>query len=132
MASGVKRAGPALPDRRAAARLLRLQAWLVGLVALAAWPLGAGLAALLGGLIALAGNGLAAWLALGEYRADRPHRMVGRFQLAEAVRIGFAAAAFAAVFAWIRPPGAAAVFVAFLVIQVGAPLLAHRAGRNED
>ena len=131
MASGVKRAGPALPDRRAVARLLRLQALLVVQVALAAWPLGAGLAALLGGAIALAGNGLAAWVALGDYRADRPHRMVGRFQLAEAVRIGFAAAAFAAVFAWIRPAGAAAVFVAFLVIQVGAPLLAHRAGANK-
>ncbi len=87
--------------------------------ATAAWS------AFLGGSVALGSNALFAALVFTAYRADEPGRLTMKLYAAETAKLLLAALAFAAIFIWIRPLNAAALFVAFFVVQVVAPLLAH-------
>lgn len=89
---------------------------------LAAWS------ALLGGGIALTANVLFAAVVFASYRAAEPGSLVARFYAAEVLKLLFVGLAFAALFLWIKPLNVAALFVAFFVVQVVSPLLAHSAG----
>ncbi len=115
------------PDRGKAARLLRYQALMVPLLALGGWAFGATAAwsAFLGGALSLAANLLFALLVFGAYRASEPGKLATRMYAAEAARLLFAGLAFAGIFLWIRPLNVAALFVAFFLVQVVGPLLAH-------
>ena len=85
----------------------------------AAWP------AFLGGSVALVGNALFAALVFTTYRADEPGRLAMKLYAAEVAKLLLMALAFAAIFIWIRPLNVAALFVAFFMVQVVTPLLAH-------
>ena len=121
------------PDRKRAMRLLRYQAFMLVLATLGAGVFGAEEAwsALLGGSIALLANVIFAWLLFAPYRAAEPGKLMTRFYLAEVLKLVFVGLAFAAVFMWMRPPGVAALFVAFFMVQVVSPLLAHALVGNE-
>ena len=114
-------------DHRRVRRLLRYQAYMLLPVALGAWVFGreAAWAALLGGAIALVANLLFALLVLAPYRAAEPGSLVARFYVGEVLKLLFVGLSFAAIFIWVRPLNVAALFVAFFMIQVVSPLLAH-------
>ena len=120
------------PDRNKVARLLRYQVFMLLPVTLGALVFGsrAAWSALLGGTIALAANVLFAVAVFAPYRAARAGNLVARFYAAEVLKLVFVGLAFAVVFLWIRPLHVAALFVAFFVVQVVSPLLAHLSARD--
>jgi len=115
------------PDGKKAARLLRYQFFMLLPAVLGAWAFGANAAwsAFLGGFLALAANLLFAALVFVAYDAAEPGKLATRMYAAEAVKLLFVGLAFAAIFVWIRPLNVAALFVAFFMVQVVTPLLAH-------
>ncbi len=119
-------------DRARAARLIRYQLFLLPLFVAGASAFGATAAwsALLGGALALAANLLFALLVFRAYRAQEPGRLATRMYAAEAVKLLFVGLAFAAIFLWIRPLNVAALFVAFFLVQVLPPLVAHLAAAD--
>jgi len=114
-------------DRRRAGGLLLVQAVLLLLVTLMAWFFGhtAALSAFLGGGAALGANALFAWLVFAPYRAQQPGAMLTRFYAAETGKLIVVGLCFAAIFIWLRPLNAAALFVSFFLVQVVSPVLAH-------
>jgi len=102
------------------------------LITLVALPFGVRVvgSTLAGGGIALLANGLFAWVVFTAYQAAQPGRLVARFYAAEALKLLFVALAFAALFIWMRPLNIAALFVAFFMVQVVAPLTAHLLARE--
>ena len=115
------------PDRKKVAQLLRYQVFMLLPVTMGALVFGvmAAWSAFLGGMIALAANVLFAVAVFVSYRAAAPGNLVARFYAAEAVKLVFVGLAFAVLFIWIKPLNVAALFVAFFVVQVLSPLLAH-------
>jgi ATP synthase protein I len=115
-------------DARRAKRLLFAQAaatLVVTLLGLMFSPR-AGLFAFVGGATATLANALFAYWVFGRYRAGEPGRLVAQFYGAEIIKLGFIAAAFAAVIIWLDPLSPVALFGAFFVVQVLPPLLANR------
>ena len=115
-------------DRRRARVILVLQVVVTLVVATGALFFGAEAAwsALGGGLIALLGNAAFAFWVFGAYRAQEPGKLLTRFYGAELLKLLLIATLFAATFLWVRPLNVVALFVAFFLVQVLSPLLAHR------
>jgi ATP synthase protein I len=117
-------------DIRRAKRLLLVQLAMTLAVAAVAAVFGstAGLSALSGGAIATLANALFAVWVFGRYQAQEPARLAFRFYAAEMLKLVFMAAAFAAVFVWMKPVNLVALFATFLLVQVVPPMLAHKSG----
>jgi len=115
------------PDRKKVQRLLRYQVFMLLPVTLGALVFGelAAWSALLGGLVALVANVLFAIVVFGNYKAAQAGSLVARFYAAEVLKLVVVGLAFAALFIWMKPLDVAALFVAFFVVQVVSPLLAH-------
>lgn len=79
-----------------------------------------------GGLASLLPNAVFAWQVFAPYRAQQPGQLVVRFYAAELVKLLFTALIFVAAFLWLTPINVAALFIAFFVVQVISPLLAHK------
>ena len=115
-------------DARRAKRILIAQAvatlavTLIGLL----FGLRAGLFAFVGGLIATIANALFAYWVFGRYRAGEPGRLLSQFYGGEIIKLGFIAAAFAAVIISVDPFSPLALFGAFFVVHVLPPWLANR------
>ena len=86
----------------------------------------AALSALLGGATVVVANAFFAFWIFGRYRAQDPSRLVMRFYGGELLKLVLIALMFGAAFLWVKPLNPVALFVAFFVVQVFAPLLAHR------
>ncbi len=114
-------------DRRRIRRLLLVQGMLLLLVTLVALAFGgtAALSAFLGGGTALGANALFAFWVFTPYRAQRPGALVTRFYVAEIGKLVLVGLSFAAIFIWLRPLNAAALFVSFFLVQVVSPVVAH-------
>lgn len=121
------------PDRKKVARLLRYQALMLLLVTSGAWVFGmqAAWSALLGGSVALMANVIFALLMFAPYRAAEPGKLMARLYMAEALKLVLVGLAFAVLFLWVKPLSVAALFVAFFMVQVVSPLLAHTLAGNE-
>ena len=115
-------------DTRRAKRILVAQAVATLVTTLVGLIFGPreGLFALIGGMIALAANGLFALWVFGRYRASEPGKLVFQFYGGELLKLGFIALAFAAVIIFTDPISPLAFFGAFFVVQVIPPLLANR------
>ena len=115
-------------DAHRAKRILIAQAvatlvcTLIGL----AFGLRVGFFALIGGATATVANALFAYWVFGRYQAGEPGRLVSQFYGGELIKLGFVAAAFAAVILLLEPLSPVALFGAFLAVQVLPPLLANR------
>ncbi len=92
---------------------------LVSLGGLHAWS------GLIGGLIAVAGNGLFMLRAFVPYRAQEPGRLLGRFYGAELQKLILTAALFAMVFLTVDPLSPGALFGVFVLVQMAPILIAH-------
>ena len=108
-------------------RMLTVQGALLCLLTLVALLLGktVALSAFLGGSTALAANALFAFWVFAPYRAQQPGALVTRFYAAEIGKLVLVGLSFAAIFIWLRPLNAAALFVSFFLVQVVSPVLAH-------
>ena len=115
------------PDRKKVLLLLRYQVFMLLPVSLGALVFGelAAWSALIGGMVALAANVLFAIVVFGDYRAAQAGNLVARFYAAEVLKLVVVGLTFAALFIWMKPLNVAALFVAFFVVQVVSPLLAH-------
>ena len=115
-------------DVHRAKRILVAQLVATLVVTLIGWVFGpwVGLFAFLGGATATIANALFAYWVFGRYRAGEPGKLVSQFYGGELLKLGFIAAAFAAVILWIEPLRPLALFGAFFVVQVLPPLLANR------
>ncbi|RTZ73048.1 MAG: hypothetical protein DSZ02_08195 [Gammaproteobacteria bacterium] len=115
------------PDRKKVLRLLRYQVFMLLPVSLGALVFGelAAWSALIGGMVALAANVLFAVVVFGNYQAAQAGSLVVRFYAAEVLKLVVVGLAFAALFIWMKQLNVAALFVAFFVVQVVSPLLAH-------
>ncbi len=104
-----------------------VQGVLLLLVTLASLGFGrtAALSAFLGGGTALAANALFAFWVFAPYRAQQPGALVTRFYAAETGKLVLVGLGFAAIFIWLRPLSAAALFVSFFLVQVVSPVVAH-------
>ena len=114
-------------DRRRIRKLLLVQGMLLLLITLAALIFGrtAAWSAFLGGGTALGTNALFASWVFTPYRAQQPGALVTRFYAAEAGKLVLVGLSFAAIFVWLRPLNAAALFVSFFLVQVVSPVVAH-------
>lgn len=114
-------------DRQRIKRLLLFQLFMLMAATLGGLVFGrvVALSAFLGGFVALAANALFALWVFAPYRAQQPGSLLARFYAAEVLKLLLVGLAFAALFIWVRPLNVAALFVAFFVVQVLSPLLAH-------
>lgn len=115
-------------DRLNAKRVLLVQLSLALAASAVAMLFGPWVAAsaVCGGLASLLPNAVFAWWLFAPYSAAKPGQLLGRAYLAELIKLVLTALIFAAVFVWLKPVNLAALFGAFLIVQVLAPLLAHR------
>jgi ATP synthase protein I len=111
-----------------AAQSLALQFGLTLLVAAVLLPFSAAaaLSALVGGLIASAGNLLVVGLVFRRYRAVEAGRLATRMMGAELARLGLVAVAFGLVFANLRDPVLLALFGTFLAVHLVPVWWLHR------
>jgi len=116
-----------------AAQSLGLQFGLTLIVSavLVPFSFAAALSALLGGLIASAGNLLVVGLVFQRYRAAEAGRLASRMMGAELARLGLVAVAFALVFANYRDPVLAALFGTFLAVHLVPVWWIHRVSDQE-
>ncbi|AHE99703.1 ATP synthase subunit I [Thioalkalivibrio paradoxus] len=105
-----------------------LQLALTLIVSAALLPLGTGpaFAALLGGIIAAAGNLLVIALVFRRYRAAEPGSLATRMMGAELARLGLVAAGFGLVFANVKDPAVFALFGTFLAVHLVPVWWMHR------
>ena len=117
-------------DQRRAGLILVLQVVVTLITAIGALAAdgNAAFSALVGGLIATLGNALFALWVFGPYRAQEPGNMLTRFYGAELLKVALIVLLFAVTFIWVKPLNVVALFVAFFLVQVLSPLLAHRFG----
>jgi ATP synthase protein I len=118
-------------DARRAKRILLAQfvaALVVAALALVAGAAAAG-SALLGGVTAAAANALVAMRVFGRYEAQAPAKLVARFYGAELLKLLFVGLVFGGVFAWVEGLNVAALFGAFILVQVLPLLLVNRLAR---
>jgi len=114
-------------DQRTIKRLLLIQLMATLVAAVVAWLIQAeaGISALVGGLASLMGSLLFALWVFAPYLAQKPGGLLSRFYLAELVKLIVIGLVFAAAIVWLKPLNVVALFGAFFVVQVLAPLLAH-------
>jgi ATP synthase protein I len=84
------------------------------------------LSALIGGLIAAAGNAVFAFWVFGPYRAQQAGKLAARLYGAELAKMTAIALAFIGVFLWVKPISAVALFGCFLAVHLVPAVVAAR------
>lgn len=80
---------------------------------------------LIGGTIATLANAVFAISIFGQYRADAPGKLIGRFIGAELIKFILIAILFAATFFLIKPLSVGALFGIFLLVQMTPIAIVH-------
>jgi len=113
-------------NERLVRKVLVSQAVVSMALAAVLWWLGPvhGYSGLLGGLIALAANGMFAFWVFRPYGAQHSDKLVSRFYAAELLKMAIIAVAFLGAFVWVRPLSAGALFGCFFSVHLVPAVLA--------
>ena len=115
-------------DKRRVKKLLLVQL-VVMMVVSAGFRLldaNASLSAGIGGVASLLPNAMFALWVFAPYRAQQANELVGRFYMAELAKLLLTIVIFIAVFVWYKSVNVTALFVAYFLVQVLSPILAHK------
>jgi ATP synthase protein I len=115
-----------------APRAIRAQFGLAFALAAALLPWGrvGAYSALIGGLVAATGSALFALGVFGRYQASQPGALAGRLVATELLKLAWAAALFLLAVRTVHPLSPAAMFLAFLAVQLTPAVVAAKADRQ--
>ncbi|MCU0766995.1 MAG: ATP synthase subunit I [Gammaproteobacteria bacterium] len=98
--------------------------------ALLPWGRVGAYSALIGGLVAATGSALFALGVFGRYQASQPGALAGRLVATELLKLAWAAALFLLAVRTVHPLSPAAMFLAFLAVQLTPAVVAAKADRQ--